>query len=469
MKRFLILLLAAVMVFCFAACDSESDESSSAATSSKSTSSAAASSEEESSEVASSSEETSSEATSSEATSSEEESAESSDASSGEPSITEDGETVAEFISQFFSWEGSIGNGGTVNVKTTGASSVRLTGLNTGAVDGTAAVLGFNSDYEDVTIYSEDGSYDKYEVFVFEYNHDVWGYELTESLGLDAEGKQDVEIPEDGYVVAIHSYFSDYITAIKNAADDVVFTPYGFRATNDIDATISQGTPTIDGNISQDEYGDPVWVYAPETSYVSYEQFDVNFPDEGYYSGADVYMMYDEEYLYLAVIVDSPYHYNNLESDAASLDDMYKYECIQVNICSVDPKGEYITSNWDQHEQHNGIATGKNIIRQYGFAANESNETLSHVWIGSPTSFGGTAVCLRDDENQLTYYEIALPLSECGETDATVIGEAGSVMGVSVSINSGREGKDFVNYYLRDGGGIIGRNDWTKVPQITFD
>ena len=41
-------------------------------------------------------------------------------------------------------------------------------------------------------------------------------------------------------------------------------------------------------------------------------------------------------------------------------------------------------------------------------------------------------------------------------------------MGLSISINSGREGYSFMNYYMRDGGGIIGRNDWSKVPQITF-
>lgn len=465
MKRFLILLLAVVMVFCFAACDSGSDESSSNATSSKSqVSSTAASSEEESSVESTSSEETSSEVTSSEATSSEDVS--SGTESGGEVSKTPDGETVAEFITQFFSWEGTIG-AGTVGVKTTGASSVRLTGLNTGAVDGTAGILAFNSDYADTVIYSEDGNYDKYEVFVFEYDHDVWGCVLTESYDLEAAGKDDIEIPEDGFVVAIHSYFADYITAVKSATEDAIFTPYGFRSTNEIDVTISEGTATIDGNISEDEYGAPVWILDPESEYVSYEQFDLKAPDDGYYSTADVYMMYDSEYLYLAVVVDSPYHYNNLEPSKPN--EMYNQECIQVNVCSVDPKGEFISSNWDNHEQHVNNASSKNIVRQYGFGVNENNETLSHVWIGSPTTFSGNAVCTRNDDDQLTYYEIAIPLSELGETDAPVVGEAGTVMGLSLSINSGREDASFMNYYLRDGGGIIGRNDWTKVPQITFD
>lgn len=466
MKRFLVLLLAAVMVFCFAACDSGSDDTSSTATSSKpATSSQAASSE------ATSSEEASSEETSSEATSSDESSATSSgDVSSGTESGTEsggEGEEVAEFISQFFSWEGSIGNGGTVNVKAGGAKSVRLTGLNVGAVDGVAAVLGFNSDYADSAIYSEDGSYDNYEVFVFEYNHDVWGYELTASYDLEAEDKDDVEIPEDGYVVAVHSYFADYITAIKSAEEGSVFTPYGFRGTNDIDATISSGTATIDGDVSEDEYGDPVWILDPDSSYASFEQFDVNVPEEGYYSTADVYMMYDAEYLYLAVIVDSPYHYNTRDSSNAG--EMYNQECIQVNICSVDPKGEYIANNWDTHEQHAGVATSANIVRQYGFCVNETGDTLSCVWIGSPTTSTANAIVTRDDENQLTIYEVAIPLSECGATDATIVGEEGTVIGVSLSINSGREDKPFMNYYLRDGGGVIGRNDWSKIPQITFE
>ena len=52
-------------------------------------------------------------------------------------------------------------------------------------------------------------------------------------------------------------------------------------------------------------------------------------------------------------------------------------------------------------------------------------------------------------------------------TDETIVAEKGTVIGVSVSINSG-DGSKFKNIYLRDGGGIIGLNDWTKMPSITL-
>jgi len=195
MKKFLVMLLAFAMVLCFAACGETEETSSTPATSSEATSS-----EEASKEV-------SSEATSSEAVSSEEESseAESSVEESSEEEKTADGESIASFISQFFSYEGTIGTG-TVGVKTNGAKSVRLTSLNAGAVDGVAGILGFTSDYEETDIYSADGSYDNYEIFVFEYDYEKWGCKLTDSYGLDAEGKGEVAIPEDGFVVAVQAF-----------------------------------------------------------------------------------------------------------------------------------------------------------------------------------------------------------------------------------------------------------------------
>ena len=69
---------------------------------------------------------------------------------------------------------------------------------------------------------------------------------------------------------------------------------------------------------------------------------------------------------------------------------------------------------------------------------------------------------------QLTTYEVAIPWAEIGAKDDPFTPEEGLDIGVSLSINSGRKAGDFMNYYLRDGGGVIGRNDWTKIPTITL-
>ena len=452
MKKFLVMLLAFAMVLCFAACGETEETSSTTATSST---------EATSSEAASSEEAVSSEAASSEAASSEEESSEE---ESSEPEKTAEGDEIASFISQFFSYEGTIGTS-TVGVKAGGAKSVRLTSLNAGAVDGVAGVLGFTSDYEEADIYSADGKYDNYVVFVFEYDVACWGCKVTATYELDAEGKDEIEIPADGFVVAIHKHFETYINIVKAATETDVFTPYGFCSTREMDTEIMLGTPTIDGKVEEGEWGDAVWVYEDGTDYICYEQFDNKVPDEGHYSTATVYVNYDAEYLYIGVVVDSPYHYNNLTP--ASPGQMYDQECIQVNIMSVDPKGEYIANAWDNHEQHANVAPNAGAVRQYGYAVNGNGETLKCAWMGGSVD-NHQVVCIRDNDAQTTVYEVAIPLSEIAFEETAITGEAGTVMGLSISINSGREGYSFMNYYMRDGGGIIGRNDWSKVPQITF-
>lgn len=461
MKKFLVMLLAFAMVLCFAACDDGSDTSSTPATSSEATSSEAASSEAASSEAASS-----------EAASSEEESSEveSSEEESSEPELTEDGEEIASFISQYINWSTTIGKGA-VNARATDAAAVQLTHLNVGAIDGTAMIIGFNSDYEESDIYSADGSYDKYEVFVFEYNHDLWGYALTDSYGLDAENKSEISIPDDGYVVAIHSHFADKIDAVKAIAEGTVVTPYGFRGTDALDAEIIYGTATVDGNVSTEEYGDAVWLLEPESEIVSYEQFD-NKGVEGYYSTAEVYMMYDENNLYLAVVVDSPYHFCDLTQSNAG--NMWSQECIQVNVTSIAPNDSFYIDNdyWDWNNsgsQSVAETTAKNLMRQYGFSVNSTTgEQLSALWQGD-TAKNAPEFHVERTEDQLTIYEAAIPWSELGNEEDVFTPESGAQIGISLSINSGRAADDFMNYYLRDGGGVIGRNDWTKIPVITLE
>ena len=446
MKRLMTLLLAVVMVFCLAAC---AEDPAPAESSAPATSSQAGTSEDASSEAP----ESSATEESSEAEPSTEPSE---DESSEEPVLDYE---VAEYITQYVSWKDSIGKG-IVGLRGTDPTSIRLTALNTGVVDGVASIVAFNSDYAESTIESAEGTYEDYEVFVMEYDHATYSYKVTASYDLEAADKDAVEIPADGYVLAIHKHFEKELNGIK--ATDFskdIFYPHGFRATNDIDAEIYEGTITVDGNVSADEYGDAIWVIEQSNELVSYEQFT----DGNYYSTAEVYLAYDEEYLYVGVVVNSPYHINKITSANAS--SMYNSECIQVNVTSVDPTGEYIYANWDNVV--NGVAAQSNVVRQYGFCVNESGDTIKCLWMGNAAQENSETKCVRDADNQLTIYEAKIPFADCGAEGETISGTAGTVFGFSVSINSG-DGSTFKNIYFRDGGGIIGLNDWTKIPTITL-
>ena len=312
MKKFLTLFLAVAMIFCLAACGGdETSTTESTPTTDASTDAGNNSTADTSSDVADTSSTESSAAPSEDPSEPADESSEptvesSEDTSSEEPVITPDGLEIADTISQFINWKSTIGNGAVGNAATD-PQAVQLTHLNVGAKDGVAGILAFNADYEDFTIVSADGEYTDYYVYTFVYNHDIWGYEIGEVYDLEADDKDEVEIPDDGYVVAVHKYFEAAVNKLNALEKGTVVTPFGFRGTSEVDITIAEGTATIDGNVSEDEWGDAVWEVDPDVPYVSYEQFDLKGVEE-YYSTAKVYMMYDDEYLYLAVVVDSPYH-----------------------------------------------------------------------------------------------------------------------------------------------------------------
>jgi hypothetical protein len=138
------LLLAVVMVFCLAAC---AEDPAPAESSAPATSSQAGTSEDASSEAP----ESSATEESSEAEPSTEPSE---DESSEEPVLDYE---VAEYITQYVSWKGSIGTG-LVSLRGTDGTSIRLTALNTGVVDGVASIVAFNSDYAESTIESAEGT-----------------------------------------------------------------------------------------------------------------------------------------------------------------------------------------------------------------------------------------------------------------------------------------------------------------------
>ena len=456
MKKLLILLLAISVIVGLAACGGDSEESgtssSATSTSSSATSSTATSSDTTSSKDTSSAN-TSSSAVSSENTSSAAPDETTSDDSSG----STDGDLeIAKTISQYVGWNGTIGSGLT-GVRATDATSLPLTAINESPADGVASVIAFNYEYGR-TIESENGSYDDYNILVFTYDHSIFGYALTSSIAVDGEGKDDVAIPEDGYVLAVHKNWQSKVDAMKAAAAGTVFFPHGFRATDALDASIKSGTATLDGKVTEGEYGKPIWEIDPYYELANYEQFDSPLDVD---VTAKVYMMYDAENLYIGVVVDSPNHY------LPNKDSLWRYDSIQVNVISVDPTSDLIVGSnyWDFVV--NGQSSTDNVFRQYGFGVTNDGESVPVKYMGQAEMKAET-VCIRDDANQTTTYEAKIPLSECGKDGETIKGEKGTVVGISVSINQGTE-EAWTNVALRDGGGIIGLNDITKVPTIKFN
>ncbi|MBQ4317166.1 MAG: hypothetical protein IJC20_02855, partial [Clostridia bacterium] len=75
-----------------------------------------------------------------------------------------------------------------------------------------------------------------------------------------------------------------------------------------------------------------------------------------------------------------------------------------------------------------------------------------------------------DDAAGKTYYEAVIGWDELGSEDKPFEAPVkGDEIGLSISINCGSDTSEFKNIFLRDGGGIIGLNDWTKIPTITLD
>ncbi len=454
MKKLLLLLLALVLVVGVVACADDSDDTSSTATNSN-TSSGTSSAGGASSGASSSAGSTSSTSTAGSSTG----------GSSGASTDTSgNGSAATNTISQFVSWTGTIGDGKLLATAATDATSLQLTALNEGPQDGVAGVIGFNYEYGG-TIASDDGSYDDYNILVFTYNPDTWGYTLTKSLAVGDSDKDDVEIPEDGFVIAAHKDYQEKVDAIKKLEPETVVFPHGFRATEELDTRIKSAEIAVDGSVTEDEYGKPIWEIEPSADIANYEQFaKLNVEVT-----AKVYMSYDEDNLYIGVVVDSPNHY--LPED--QLGSLWRYDSIQVNVLSLSPTDEYFMDNnyWNY-----GSGTGMsaqsatdNIFRQYGFGVSDKGTDANALYVSDgKVKFGGKNVSKRDDGAQTTTYEVSIPLSECGKTGETIKGEKGTVIGVSISVNQGDKDA-WKNVALRDGGGIIGLNDLTKVPTIIFD
>ena len=414
MKRSLILFLTALLVFSFAACNGESEES-------VVFSGAEISENDESTE-------------------------QSREDSSASEVSEESKQPLPDFIANFVSI-------GTVDTKVNAQSpnSICLTAID-GSLEYGAIVL-YTSEYGSVS----GAELEEFAVAVFEYNEKLFGYSLKSFAEV---GKaEDVSVPEDGFVIAAHSTRKAYIDKLaKIPASETVF-PHGLHLYKGADVTIKKASTAInvDGSFNAEEWeAYHVGEIKPESPNWSYAQFDAG----NYYSLGNYYMTYDDSYVYLAVVIKSPYHFCPIAPDTAG--DMWKYECIQVKASEVSPAGDYIAENYDH--VINKTAHNEGVVHSYGFAANDNGETCFYE---SGTDFTGLAGCSRDDATQTTVYEVAISWESLEITP-----EEGVEFGLTFSVNSTSE-EDFnnggwKNVTLRNGGGVIGRNDWSKIPVITL-
>lgn len=459
MKKFIALILVCFMALAAVACGEEATENSQVDSSVAEDSSEAVEASKAESSEAEESAETSEESSEASSEESSEESAEGSADASNEVSDDENGDDV-EFLSQFISWKKHYCDKAEIyEVVNTDPTSLKLSKVNSSDI-AAGDIAAFTSEYgSDIEADGQD--YKDFAVVVFEYDHEIFSY-VKKSFAKVGKADSKTKIPEDGYVVAIHKDYADKIGAIEALDAKTPFFPHGFIASDVLDSEIAKaGTaPVLDGKITASEYGGKeLWDIMPDNIGVSYYQFEVN----DYYATAKVYATYDKDNLYVGVVVDSPRHYNILSKEEAG--NMWQYECIQLQFSSIAPDDEYYVENWDGIR--NKTAANANVVRQTGYAVNEEGDTLTTVWIGKADA-AHQAKCVRDDENAKTYYEIVIPWSDLGSGDDVVDAKKGTSFGMAISINCGDD-NTFRNIVLRDGGGIMGCNDWTKIPTLTLD
>jgi hypothetical protein len=342
---------------------------------------------------------------------------------------------------------------GTVDTKVNAesANSVRLTGVDEDPEYGAVVLYTFRYG----TVYD----LDDFAVATFEYTQDKFGYALASFA--EAGTVSEANVPADGFVVAAHKTQEAIINKLKAIPGDTTVFPHGVQPCKDIGWTAKKddGKINIDGAISAGEWDDyKIEDVDAMNRHWSYAQFEAG----NYYSTATYYCAYDDNYVYLCVDVSSPYHYCPVRQDNAN--GMWQYECIQVKMLSQSPESDYILQHFDHVAD--STANKEGVVRAYGFAVNDDGETCYYENAVTKV-FTGLCKCTRDDGAQRTVYEVAIPWAEYGITP-----QPGFTFGLTFSINS--TNADDVskgvwkNITLRNGGGVIGRNDWSKIPEVTL-
>ncbi len=446
MRKLLALLCIIAVLLSFAACTDTNVDTSKADQSADQSSTPAESDQEQSKA------EPSDEPESSETESSDDESAESSTEDNSDDTSSDVTLEIPPYISNFISTAAI-----STNLRATDATSVRLTKVNEAAGYGDVAL--FTYDYFSDHI-AFDGDSKAYAVFVAEYDHSRFGTFITSKKGVGEYDGADVAIPADGFVLVIHEAQNDMLDRMMRVDSDTSLFVAGVQTCN-VGYTITKtDTPiTIDGVIDSEWQFYKIDTIDENNSKWTYSSFS----DGNYYTTAEYYVCFDDQYIYLAVVVNSPYHYCPVTP--AEANGMWKYECIQVKLSVEDPKGEYIGEHYDHVIDK--TADNDGIVRAYGFAVNDEGETCYYENSPKNKTFMGKAVCKRDDEAQTTVYEIAFDMSEFGVSIEDL-----ETIGLTFSINSTNEDDvkkgTWRNLILRDGGGVIGRNDWAKIPAVSL-
>lgn len=333
-----------------------------------------------------------------------------------------------------------------INDRITDADSVVLTGYNEELVEG--AVVLYDVRYGATT----PAGLEDYAVLVAEFKaQPLFGYVKTAFYAV-GEASDAVAIPEDGFVVVAHKLQESDVKALTAYTDEDSIYPHGIQVKSIVwDATFVTTSPAQDGVVNADEYGaavshvdvdNPDWDYA-------------QFTEEDYDIVADVYVAYDAEYLYYAVVIEMDYHY------CPNANDLWNQCAIQVNTLTCDPTGEYVSQHYDNIIDT--TAANEGVCRQVGYGVTNAGESVFESYMGGGLS--GEYKVVRDEANQTTTYEVKIAWTDMGFEEAPTTGES---FGLSISINAREDATTWKNVKMRNGGGIIGRNDWSKMATVTL-
>ena len=451
MKKILAVLLVAVLALSFAACgdDEVSKPANSAPDNSETVNNESDSNESDSAE----SQPTEGSDDASVPEESKPEESEPEENSGDDTSEPEDTNTIPAFVSNFVTWA-KLG----VGLRATDSTSIQLTGVNKEAGYGDVVIYTYDYAQDKVTV--KDGNYADYAFLVAEYDASLFGVKKTtvHTVGSVSDNAS-LTIPDVGFIIAAHKDQTVMVSRLSECPGDVTLFAAGVQVC-DVNYSITKAGSaiTVDGKIENAWNSHKIDSINESNNKWAYWSFVEN----EYYSTAEYYVTYDNDNLYLAVVVDSPYHHCPISPSEPN--GMYAYECIQVKITTVSPKSDYIMENYDH--VINNKANTEGYVRAYGFAVNNDGETCYYENSGVSKAFQGVAACTRDDVAQLTVYEVSIPWSSLGLNAGEI-----DKFGLTFSINSTNEEDEkngtWRNLVLFDGGGVINRNDWAKIPEVT--
>ncbi len=452
MKKVVAMLLVFVLAFVFVACNNNTDDTSKP--DSASSAAPAESKPEEKSEEASKEDSKPAEESSKAEESSEEE--------SQPEESSEPGPELPAYNDAFVFVEGQV-----YGMTATDKGSIRLTKIND--VPEAGDVVVFTPEFGS-TIEVDGETYADYAILVVEYNRELYKYYKKEIIDLDSDAdKSKVAIPSDGFVVAIHKDQAKPLAALKLVKDDVEIYPNGFQPITFAYDVKKTDTPfEIDGVLDErwsDFLIDDIDENNANWDFSQFEKNDVSIT-------AQYYMAYSDTGVYFAVVVNTTSCGFMPGISETNGGNMYSYTCIQVNTCDQSPLSDYMLA----HAIYNGsvhTAADEDHVRQYGFSGSDDGKSYHVIWWGGShpeLSTDAKYAVIYDKALETVTYEVYLPYEEIN-IDPAEIGP-GYEFSISISINSSTvedvEAKKWKNIKARNGGGIIGMNEFTKMPVCTM-